>query len=1441
MNSSPKLLASEIGEFIRFASCQRRFKLAYNNRELAKKLPFVGRLFRSMDPILQMAGRQREEEWEKSLELQRCFVKLNNSCHERESSQQTRLDETLTWKDFQAACLHLTEGTNAYAREVQVSGEIGEFQVEGRVDFALVLWREKSSGEGPAMLSPILRLVECKASRRDRTYHRVQLAIYKMIVEQHLQSEPLHVGDHVITAEQLEFVVARIDEDTNRAQSMVELPPIDLSMISRDTLRLLSSDGNLPRILETELSELPYQLDSKCDDCVFNVNCFPESSRLKRLELLGCDPSTVRCLQQAGLRDIEQLAELDLQGDQAARIIQSGNCSVHIDVLTEKAAVRASALPNSTQQRFPVQLISVRTLSQLPPHRNKQGDALIRVYMAIDYDYSENRLGALTAHITASDGILDTPFEKDADGKLKPTPKMQEKKLLRIENNYKHVYDEGGHSLSGDDVLHMRETPWTGNYQQDALAEQRMVERFFADIVSAIKRQAGEHEQISVHFYVWSRLEIAHLVEACSRAGSALTGHLRELLGCREPLEQMIYSCVQDELNARYGLAWTGRGLIVATSVPWFGMRYHWNRMIDGVPTKLNEVFMQNLFDFAGWLSVDEHGEWVEESVESSMPHRFEIRSRFNDSLPAPYWHAVWGTLSDTNLRGNVLPTLKGFIKAGTPGLLKEYLRSRVFALRWVEERIEPKNGAILKSQVPVSSLPSFTLKVDSAARAAVDFLRLDHHIKMNDWTASQLVPPKLRITAGRTIPLQDVRPIGVNLLKGRIDLTGFDITLEDLRASCTIGEGAFVRMSPCQSDPSVAQSINQLFRGGSTCSVKSIDWQTREVVLSAIPLNKADRYRLMSLAHRPYSEGYNHATLDENPSSFVDFRVDKRLVASKDHDICRWFDRLNPTIPALQINDNEVHRNVSSLLKAFRTKHGTELAEDQKNAVLSGLMSSVQLLQGPPGTGKTMTTAVAVLARVLCRSNSGNCVLLAANTHTAVDTLLSRVQELRESFFDLAKPHGFEPPRVFVAKVRSSDIDHVGYPIELIAADDQGLARLHSARSNGVAIVGGTTASLLKLAEKTSGFQANMLIVDEASMMVFPHFLALATLINPVKATFMLAGDHRQLAPIVAHDWEREDRPPAVLYQPYASAYQAVRHLCDTIGDATRVSRCALSYTYRLPEEIRQLVGSLYRLDGVDLQGASTKKSTPSEICDGPIAPRPRIIESKNAIVQSTELGTVGDVIDPPGHRSRDGQAASGFEENGESNGGLPWQKLQNHFQSIWNSDCGLFLIVHNERTSRKNNQLEATIIEQLLLSGTQLPPGSVAIITPHRAQRTLLQTSLSRFASTVDVIDTVERLQGGERPTVIFSATVSDPSAIAANVEFILDLNRSNVAFSRSQQRLIVICSEELLNFIPADLAQYEESLLWKSLRSLCTVESGCVQYMATTVRLMCPSAPN
>ena len=242
---------------------------------------------------------------------------------------------------------------------------------------------------------------------------------------------------------------------------------------------------------------------------------------------------------------------------------------------------------------------------------------------------------------------------------------------------------------------------------------------------------------------------------------------------------------------------------------------------------------------------------------------------------------------------------IRAFQGAGEPLVLRAYLKARGQALRWIEEGVQFKNTEIVKPSVDVAELPRFTLGVRSAAQAALDFLRLEQHVAANDWMAAHLRPPAQRVPAGRTLPLRDVRATDENRLTATIDLSGYPLTREQLAARCSLGEGAFVRLSPCADDPQRGQTLAQLLRGGSTCLVEQLDWEAGEVELSVMPYRREDRYILPSRAWPLGSAGYARATLDESLSDFVAGKVDERLASGQGGHVTRWFDPTQPCVPS--------------------------------------------------------------------------------------------------------------------------------------------------------------------------------------------------------------------------------------------------------------------------------------------------------------------------------------------------------------------------------------------------------------------------------------------------------------------------------------------------------------------------------------------------------------
>jgi hypothetical protein len=1392
---SQKVRVSEIGQYIRYMSCERRFKLEINGRQIARELPFVDRLFNTLDPVLQEAGRQRENEWEASLKRASLFDLTQYSLKHEE-------DKYTSWETFAEMMTSLDIGEAAYGREIEVEADLGVFSVQGRIDFVLLLW------DGT---EPILRLIECKASRKDKTYHNVQVALYRMLVTRRLQISPLHVAGKPVT--RVQCVVVRIDESTNETQAILETTPLDLEMEEADIARLLAADGALNRIIHSDIDGLSYQLEAKCDSCVFNVHCLPESARQRRLELLSISSSSATALKSAGITTIDQLADLDTGSPEAASLRSIPGFTDNLQLLQIKAKARRRTLPGGDidPDTHEVEPLPNTGPSQLPEHEIN-GNRLVRIYLSVDYDYSENRIGALSAHVTISDRQLHTPFDplaglwsrdesvpggwrQDPNGKTRwrPGARIVERAEAGRDSNNRLIYSE--QEIRGRDVIKFVSDEWSGDYKEDTGAERQLVQDFLHELVDAIA-EVAETPYAPIHFYVWSRSEMTQLVESCTRVGSRLLGHLRELLGCRESLEQLIYSCLQDEVDRRYGLGWTGRGLSVATSLRWFGRSYHWRRRISGQEVDLDDAFTQDIFDFKTTLDLREDGSWANYKRETSARHRFEIHSRFHDSLTAPYWRAYWRTLPNPNgpdITGKVAEAIRRYNEAAKPNYLREYFRARVHALRWVEENVRFKNPEIVKPVVAIATLPDFSLGVDNAAQASIDFLRLDQHVKVTQWITQHMSAPANRVPSGRTVPVREVTADANGVITALIDLNRYDIDSESFALRAYISEGSFVRLTPYSGDPNRGQTLRQLIYGGKTCRVQSIDWNTGDVRLIPLWLNEST-YTLVSRVVK--ADGvtgqvgvFDYATIDENVSDFVADKADERIQTQRGAYVYRWFDPMNPEVPPQAQADETRLAVYQQMLDSYVLPNGRRLAHDQMLAALNGLRARVQLLQGPPGTGKTTTTAVAALLRILHRRSLGDIVLISAHTHTAVDTLLRAIDILMPSFLQHATGEGLPAPNIHLFKVHSSDMGQTGAGGNITNIAANRCSRIiNRARKDAVIIIGGTTSALLKMTRELNervpfchnqeGFQVPTLIVDEASMMVLPHFLALASLVTR-NGEIMLTGDHRQLAPILSHDWEREDRPPAVLYQPFASAYQAIQRISENPDVPDRaVLRSALRLSFRLPPLIRDLIARLYLLDEIDLECL------------------PRDGDSGESLV-----------------------------------GGSTWG------EQVWQGTTGLYLILHNERESRQSNEVEGQIIEQLLKSAPTLPDKSVAIVTPHRAQRTMLTTLLSAYSSTVDLIDTVERLQGGERPIVIVSATASDPSAISASVEFYLGLNKSNVAFSRSEDRLIVVCSDSLLDHIPAEVEHYQESLLWKSLRALCSQLITTVNINGRVIRVFTP----
>jgi hypothetical protein len=72
---------------------------------------------------------------------------------------------------------HDTITKNGSQQDIDLLGDNNRhlFLFKRALDFILIRWSDGL---------PILRIVEAKASRKDKTYHRIQVALYSMIIRQ---------------------------------------------------------------------------------------------------------------------------------------------------------------------------------------------------------------------------------------------------------------------------------------------------------------------------------------------------------------------------------------------------------------------------------------------------------------------------------------------------------------------------------------------------------------------------------------------------------------------------------------------------------------------------------------------------------------------------------------------------------------------------------------------------------------------------------------------------------------------------------------------------------------------------------------------------------------------------------------------------------------------------------------------------------------------------------------------------------------------------------------------------------------------------------------------------------------------------------------------------------------------------------------------------------
>ena len=436
-----------------------------------------------------------------------------------------------------------------------------------------------------------------------------------------------------------------------------------------------------------------------------------------------------------------------------------------------------------------------------------------------------------------------------------------------------------------------------------------------------------------------------------------------------------------------------------------------------------------------------------------------------------------------------------------------------------------------------------------------------------------------------------------------------------------------------------------------------------------------------------------------------------------------------------------------------------------------------ILLVQGPPGTGKSYSTAFAVFARLQAamKENRPFRVFLSCKTHAATDVLLKNIVEVQEKLRQLktSDPALFSLYfdtrllEVSLYRVASNDpppvgVIHLKKDAEKDKSEDCNADIIQENPWAVVAITPGGTYGMLKKkwSKCVLGHElCDLLVLDEASQMNLPEAI-MAALPMKEDAPLIVVGDHRQMPPIVKHDWDRETRRTFQQYQVYESLFDTLR------SQNPPMIRFAESFRLHaaMAEFLRQEV---YRHDGIHYHSKKIDLLLAHDDEDDLVA---AVLQPDYPLVVVT-------------HDEADSQVRNPFEQ-------------------------ALIEPILRALADPERHGLGAE--------------EGLGIVVPHRAQRAALQQAFPKLCVIDPIsglparsaIDTVERFQGGERTVIMVSATESDRAYLLASSTFLLDPRRLTVAVSRAKRKMILVASRSIFSLFSPDEDVFANSLLWKNL---------------------------
>jgi uncharacterized protein len=949
--------------------------------------------------------------------------------------------------------------------------------------------------------------------------------------------------------------------------------------------------------------------------------------------------------------------------------------------------------------------------------------------------------------------------------------------------------------------------------------EKNLLEAFFKDLTSAIQKVAnetGNPDKASIHLYFFSHQERDNLMKAVCRHPSLISARaVRDLLGLRQAIDQPMFSFLQDEVQYRKALKFHSNGFLPILEQISFFDRKNWTaKRRDNTTVDLSLVFRDGLFNYALPFNRNPDGSLVflrDEIIQKDG--YYPARARFGNQLPIEYIWGVKGRLDTYQEKGAAKILLEKRKWCDYPQKSRRITDEELnlmgqkicLALEHIERSLTIRNRRLGKKPIDVPTIAEFSLGVSTLKRSCQEFLDLEYFSKRQDMYQHYALLPYQRVASGRSLIFQCTRVFESEqefLVHGKLVYDGLGLLKTDCVANACRIKGSddsssgdwmvateLVKTSNGQFEEAQKRSPSEIEKSARAI-IDKVNIQKLEITIKVVnwPRGKGSKYSAWhnlpttnpEKANSKYMQLFEkerYYILDEITDDIISDRAAKCLDNSNNNTLYLLLADYLAGKPPASSRIALSTGGAANFLNWLSNKAFPPKAEQIRfvNHVFS--KDPIVMLQGPPGTGKTETLQLTALAHIAAHSAHSKChVLMVAPTHKAIQEFVTKLARCLQEYLtaggrDLKDLQIFRVLSSSTSSVKPlTGVTYINYNEDKAAVEELSSILMNQTTltpnpsADNPIILCLTPPSLYGLMKKIGNNEPpwgegffDLLIVDEASMMRLPELILSGSFLTK-NSQILIAGDHRQLPPIVSHNWEKEDRRTLEEMASFLSAMDFLRLLRNE-----------------------------------DLGIERIKCNNPADI------PAERLCESHrcHSIVAHflKEWVYEKDQID--------------FHSNQKET--LTVSKPQTDGLNIVFEPENVFvLIVHDEAASFQSNLTEALIVNALVRC---VPPETVGVITPHNAQKGLLKNMLSEGYSETRV-DTVERYQGGEADFIIISSTVSDPDYVRSESDFLLNLNRINVAISRMKKKIIIIASRSIFEFMPQDAKDYDKAILWRGI---------------------------